>query len=141
VIGNRSLRGLGQSVGEANVDWAGGLRTRPCCRLLDLRAIRSVISNLFLDTIIHRVLPSQFATDRPQPPPPYPTLGRPPTEGTVSARTRRVFHPSLRLLSTHSPSLCPCHLTDRLQAIIPPSRPYHSRPRLPVAFVTPHLVA
>jgi hypothetical protein len=72
--------------------WAGGPRTR---RLLDLRAMHSVISDLSLDTIIHRVLPSQFATDGPD---------RPPTKGTVSARTRRVLHPLFAcFLPTHHP--------------------------------------
>ena len=79
---------------------------RPCCGLLELRAMRSVVLELYLDIRIHSLPPSLFATDRPQPPPPYPILDRPLTKGTVSALTRRALRPSPRF--SFYPSTIPC---------------------------------
>jgi hypothetical protein len=76
-----------------------------CCGLLDLRAMRNVVLDMYINIRIHVDLPSPCATGRPQPLPPYPILDRPLTRGTASEQTKRALHSPSRSLSTHPPSL------------------------------------
>jgi hypothetical protein len=108
---------------------------RPCCWLLDLRATRSAVVDLCIDTRIHFALPSLLATDRPQ----LATASLSHPRPSPYQRNGLSTHPkssppfsSLPFLPTHHPS-CPHHLTDRLlviRAILPHTTPAQPAGRL-----------
>jgi hypothetical protein len=88
---------------KPSVEWAGGSRARTCCGLLDLRAMRSIVLETYINTRIYVDLPSPCATGRPQPPPPIPSLTVPLPEERSQNRLKKLsaLPPALFLPTDH----------------------------------------